>query len=378
MSKPSTIAVVASFAYSLVNFRLELLKAMVGAGHKVTAFAPEHDEEIVSKLNEIGVAFVQVPMERTGVNPVSDLQTLLSLHKELRRLKPDVVLSYTMKPVIYSGIAARLAGVPKQYALMTGLGYVFSDENYSLKKKLVRKLSVVLYRIGLAKTAKLFVYNTADKNDIVRYRMVTDTRRLIPIDGTGVDLTHYSASDPPTDPVTFLLIARLLREKGIYEFVEAAADIRSRHPQVRFQILGPTDPNPSGITPEEIDKWASDGVVEYLGETRDVRPYIAGCSVVVLPTYYREGIPRSILEALSSGRAIITTDMPGCNRTVDNGMNGHLVKPRDAAALANAMEQFVKNPNEVVEMGSESLKLAKRRFDVKKINKKLLDEMGLS
>jgi glycosyltransferase involved in cell wall biosynthesis len=274
-------------------------------------------------------------------------------------------------------MAARMSGVPQFYALMTGLGYVFSDDVVSWKRKLIRTLSVLLYRVGLAKAKKLFIYNPADEEDIVRYRMATKGQVLVPINGSGVDLTHFTTSPAPTDPVTFLFVSRLLREKGVREFVEAAADIRSRRHDVQFQILGPMDANPTSVSGDEIAKWERDGVVTYLGETRDVRPYLAACSVFVLPTYYREGIPRTILEALATGRAVITTNLPGCDKTVEDGVSGYLVEPRSVGALVNAMDKILAEPASVERMGKKSLALAQKRFDVHKINQKLLAEMGL-
>jgi len=235
----------------------------------------------------------------------------------------------------------------------------------------------LLYRIGLSRVEKLFVYNRADQNELLRSRMVTDERRIVPIDGSGVDLSHFTASPAPTNPIVFLFVARLLQDKGIREFVKAAKAIRSRWTDVEFHILGPLDANPASVGQQEIAEWESHNIVSYLGETRDVRPYLSACSVFVLPTYYREGIPRTILEALSTGRAVITTDMPGCDQTVNVGVNGYLVKPRSVDSLVKAMELILEDPKSVELMGRQSLALAKKRFDVRIINQKLLSEMGL-
>lgn len=372
------IALVASLSYSLVNFRLELMKAMVAAGHEVIAFAPEHDPEIIAKLEEIGVSFVTIPMSRTGMDPLADLRTLSALASQFRELKPDVVLPYTMKPVIYGGIAARLAGVPKTHALMTGLGFIFSDDNMSVRKALIRKISVILYRIALRNAEKLFIYNSADMHDIERHRMAGRGSELIPVDGSGVDLDLYPQSPVPDGPARFLLVSRLLGDKGIREFVEASRIVRAKYPDVIFEILGPFDSNPAGIRQEEIDAWAREGSVVYRGETRDVRPYLANCSAFVLPSYYREGIPRTLLEALATGRAVVTTDMPGCRETVVDGENGFLVKPRDAVSLANALEKLAANRELLKSMGQHSLALARNRFDVNLINRKLLAAMELA
>lgn len=376
--RPRKVAVVASLTYSLTNFRLELLKALVAAGHEVTAFAPEHDAEVVGTLDTIGVRFEQIPMARTALSPFTDLRTLFVLWRHFRRLKPDVVLPYTMKPIIYGCLAARLAGVPHRFALITGLGSVFADSGSGTRDTLVRSLSVLLYRVALVGTERVFVYNEADRRDAEKRRFIRDPSRIVPVPGSGVDLDHFQRSDPPTEPVTFLLTARLLREKGIVEYVEAARRVRQRFSKARFQLLGPFDSNPSSLSPAEIDAWAAEGAIEYLGETRDVRPYLARCSVFVLPSYYREGIPRTILEAMASGRAVLTADTPGCRDAVVNGENGLVVKPRSADALAEAMTKFIEDPELAKRMGSRSHELVRERFDVRAVNRLLLTEMSLA
>lgn len=372
------IAVVASLAYSLTNFRLQLLKAMVAAGHEVTAFAPEHDAEIVRTLEEIGVRFVQIPMARTALSPLTDLQTLFALWRCFRRLKPDVVLAYTMKPIIYGCLAARLAGVPHRFALITGLGSVFADSAGGARHALVRQLSVQLYRIALVGVERVFVYNEADRKDAEERRFIQDPSRIVLVPGSGVDLDHYRRSDPPTGAATFLMIARLLREKGVMEYVEAARRLRQRFSNARFQLLGPLDVNPTSVTRAEVDAWAAEGAIDYLGETRDVRPYLAECSVFVLPSYYREGIPRTILEAMATGRAVLTADTPGCRDAVTNGENGLVVAPRSADALAEAMARFIEAPGLAAQMGRRSYELVHERFDVHGVNRLLLSEMRLA
>lgn len=370
------IAVVAGYAPSLVNFRLELLKALVREGHTVEALAPEYDPAVVETLRSVGIRFVQIPMSRTGMNPLADIRTFLALLSYFAKSRCDVVLPYTMKPVIYAGLAARLAGVPNRFALMTGLGYIFSDENQSWRKSLVRQLSVLLYRLALSGTKRVFIYNEADAADVARYRMVRDQGLVLRVAGSGVDLDHFVASEPPGAPV-FLLVARLLREKGIVEFAKAARLLKQRHPDATFRLLGPFDDNPSGLSRNDVEEWAKDGSIEYLGETRDVRPHLKGCSVFVLPSFYREGIPRSILEAMATGRAIITTNLPGCRDTVVEGENGVLVPPRDWEALASAMETFITRSDLARTMGQRSRQLAAERFDVRNVNRFLLASMNL-
>lgn len=371
------IAIVAGYAPSLVNFRLELLKTLVGAGHTVEALAPEYDETVVRTLESLGITFRQIPMARTGMSPIEDIRTFLTLFKYFVTSRCDVVLPYTMKPVIYAGLAARLAGTTDRFALMTGLGYLFSDENPSWRKSMIRQLSVHLYRLALAGTKRVFVYNEADVADIKRHRMVKDEKLLTRVAGSGVDLDHFRQSDSPEAPV-FLLVARLLRDKGVIEFAKAARILKARYPQAKFRLLGPFDDNPSGLSRAEVDGWVREGAIEYLGETRDVRPHLDRCSVFVLPSYYREGVPRSILEAMATGRAIVTTNLAGCRDTVVEGVNGKVIPPRDANALADAMERFIVAPELMRSMGRMSRKLAEERFDVRAVNRLLLTSMNLA
>lgn len=368
------IIVVASLTKSLINFRRSLLEDLVSAGADVIACAPEDDPETSAKLEKMGVRFRRIPMARASTNPFSDLKTLFAMRSVFAQERPDLVLAYTQKPIIYGGLAARLSGVPRFYAMQSGLGFTFSDEN---KNDLLRRLVSLLYREGVRRANAVFVFNRDDENEMRRHGIITD-QRVIKVPGSGVDTEEYPPSPPPEGPPTFLIVARLMRDKGHYEFVEAARRVKARWPHTRFQILGPFDANPSSIDAGDLGRWRDEGVVEYLGETGDVRPFLAASSVFVLPSYHREGLPRSILEAMSTGRAVITTDMPGCRETVDEGVNGFLVPPRNAEALTAAMEKFLKEPALIAAMGAASRALALEQFDVRIVNAILLSSMGLN
>ena len=372
------IAVVCSYTVSLVRFRFQLLKAMVQNGHEVVAIGPENHAPTIDALAEIGVSFVRIPMARAGLNPLTDLRTLAALWAALRKFGPDVVLCYTMKPIIYGLLAARLAGVKQRHALITGLGYTFSDGVDGARHPLIRQIATWMYRIALRGGGRVFVYNDADAHDIRAGRMVSDVTRIVPVPGSGVDFDRFTFSDLPVGDPVFLMIARLLREKGVFEFIEAARSLRIRYPKARFRILGPIDPSPMGVSSNEVDRWVAEGVVEYLGETLDVRPYLAACTVFVLPSYYREGIPRSILEAMATGRAIVTADTPGCRDTVVEDENGFIVPPRDPARLAAAMKRFIDDPALAARMGRRSVEIAHHRFDARAVNRLLMREMVLT
>lgn len=369
------IVIVASLARSLIHFRRSLLEAIVASGeHNVLALAPERDEKIVKKLEEIGVHFRQIPMARTSLNPLADLRTLWSLVRIFRAERPDIVLAYTQKPIIYAGMAARLARRTRYFAMQSGLGFAFSEEN---RNEILRRLVAGLYRIGVARAEAIFVFNSDDKEEMQRYGIIGRKHRVVQVSGSGVDLTQFPLQCVPDGPPTFLLVARLMRDKGHYEFVEAARMLHAEFPSARFQILGPHDANPAGIPASDVEAWGREGVIEYLGETDDVRPYLARSSVFVLPSFHREGLPRSILEALATGRAIITTPTPGCRETVIEADNGFLVPARNPIALADAMKRFIVDPTLAPRMGAASRRLAETRFDVNLVNDQLLRTMNL-
>ncbi|QFT63700.1 glycosyltransferase family 4 protein [Roseivivax sp. THAF30] len=377
-SRAKSIALISSYAQSLVRFRLDLIRAMIAEGHSVTAFAPEDDDQVRRILAREGCAFEVVEMARTGTNPFADVSLLIRLFTKLRQLRPDVVISYTMKPVIYGGIAARLLRIPERYALMTGLGHVFADPEPRGKARILRGLSTWLYRRGLRGVNRVFVYNGADEAEIRQLRMIDRHTPLIRVAGTGVNLDRFAQSPLPEGAPRFLLIARLLAAKGVREYVEAARRLREDWPEARFRIVGPLDPNPDGIGPEEVATWRQSGAVEYCGETSDVRPFLDAASVFVLPSYYREGVPRSILEAMSKGRPVITTNLPGCGDTIEDGVSGYFVPPRDTDALTDRMRRFLDAPESVASMGRQARKRAEQAFDIHAVNAHLIAEMGLS
>lgn len=370
------IVVVASLAFSLVNFRGALLAAMVAAGHDVIACAPEDDADIRAALAKVGVRYHCIPMERASLDVRADLATLHALVRLLRAERPDVLLAYTQKPIVYGGLASRIVKGSRFYAMVSGLGYVFTESG-SMRRKLLRFLVSRLYGFAIARARAVFVFNGDDKAEMLRHHIVRRGQEVVQVPGSGVDLASYPCQPLPEGPPVFLLIARLLRDKGLAEYAEAARLVRARHPECRFQLLGPIDPNPSGISLRELNVWRDEGTIDYLGETRDVRPYLARSSVFVLPTWYREGLPRTILEAMATGRAIITTDAPGCRETVIVGENGFLVPVRDAEALAEAASRFAEDPSLADRMGRRSRELA-AHFSVERVNALLLATMGLA
>lgn len=371
------VVILASLSYSLINFRGALISAMVEEGHEVIAGAPDDDPETAAALSAIGVRYCQVPMDRTGVNPFRDLATVRRLVTLMRVEAPDVVLAYTQKPIIYGGLATRIAGGRARFhAMVSGLGHVYSDIP-GRRHALLRRIVSLLYRIGIARASSVILFNRDDEAEMRHHGILRAGHHVVQVAGSGVDVDRFKPGQPIGGPLVFLMVARLMRDKGLVEFVEAARLVRARFPEARFRILGPVDPNPTGITLAEIQAWAAAGDVDYLGETRDVAPHLADASVFVLPTYYREGLPRTILEAMACGNPVITTDTPGCRDAVTDRSDGFLVPPRDAPALAEAMVRFIEEPELVARMGANARETACRRFDVTKVNADLLHVMGL-
>jgi glycosyltransferase involved in cell wall biosynthesis len=355
-----------------------LLAAMVARGHAVTAMAPEGsgtDAEVRAQLARLGVGFAPVELERTGIDPVADARALVGLVRRLRALGPDLVLGYTIKPVIYGSLAARLAGVPNRAAMITGLGSVLASPR-TAKQRVVAAIARGLYRAALAQCQAVIFQNTDDRDALSRFGAVPRRARVAVVRGSGVDLAHYAPSPLPAGPPVFVFLGRLLRDKGIAEYLAAARSVRARHPEARFRIVGWFDPKPESLTRAELAAAASDGTVEYLGATDDVRPHLAAAHVLVLPSY-REGTPRSVLEAMSMNRAVITTDAPGCRDTVIDGDSGLIVPVRDASALADAMLRLIASPALVARIAAAGRARAVELYDAHAVAASVLAVLGL-
>lgn len=371
------ILVVASFPDSLLNFRGSLLSAMVSRGCDVHVAAPYLPEGCALRvqLEDRGLKAHDIPLSRTGTNPTGDLYTLWALRSLMQQTQPDVLLAYTIKPVIYGMLAAWLAGVPNRFALITGLGYAFSDQAKGLRG-FVKTLAQGLYRLALRHASKVIFQNPDDELLFRQLGLVASNTPSLVVNGSGIDLARFKVVPLPVGGPYFLLIARLLGDKGVREYAQAAQRIKFDHPQVRFYLAGWIDETPGAIPQTELDAWVRAGTLNFLGRLSDVRPAIAACSVYVLPSY-REGTPRTVLEAMSIGRAVITTDAPGCRETVVDGDNGFLVPVRSVDALSEAMDRFITDPTLAARMGQRSRMLAEDKYDVHKVNALMLKEMNL-
>lgn len=375
---PIRFALITSQAFSVGNFRGPLIRDLVHAGVEVYALAPDYDPAQRAVVRALGAVPVDFSLSRTGMNPLRDGLDTLRLAMTLRRLRVDVSFGYFIKPVIYGTLAAWLAGIPHRFALIAGLGFVFtpSGARLSRQRRLLRKGVEGLYRLALRRVERVIFQNDNDLAEFVEGGLVSRGQAVC-VRGTGVDLAEWPWVRPVVEPVTFLLAARLLREKGIVEYAAAARRVKAKYPTARFVLLGGLDPNPGGLSRAEVQAWVVEGLLEWPGHVQ-IKPWLAQTSVYVLPSYYREGVPRSTQEALAMGRPVITTDAPGCRDTVVDGENGYLVPVRDVDALAERMIRFIEQPGLIENMGRRSRQLAEERFDVRRINAQILEILGIA
>lgn len=374
-----TLAIVSNYAHSLVTFRTHLIKDLSEEECRVYALAPDYTEQYREKIKQVGGTPIDYYMDRTGKNPIKDLISLYSLFKAIRKLNPDITFSYGIKPVVYGLWVSRVLGVEHRYAMVAGLGTLYVEsKNESFKDSISRGLADFLYRFSLPLADKVFFQNPDDISLFEKKGFLKEGDPVL-VNGSGVDLDFYKSESISTKPITFTLVARLIKEKGIYEFVKSARILKNKFTSydIRFILIGDVDSNPSSVNRSEIETWVDEGIVKWPGFVENVEDWLEKTSVFVLPTYYREGTPRSILEAMSMSRPIITTDMPGSRETVVDGENGFLIEPKNVEALVGAMVEFINDPSLVKRFGVKSREKAESEYDVKDVNKAIINEMPI-
>ena len=346
------ILVLTNFIGGLHSFRKEVIKAIKDGGYEVYISVPDDGDDRVGYFEGIGCHIIKTQLNRRGMNPVADMRLMLAYRKMIKQLKPKAVLSYTIKPNVYGGMACRLTGTP-QIANVTGLGDAVENGGW------LQKLTVNLYKIGIGKARKVFFQNSSNRDLCIRLGIANESSVLLP--GSGVNLQHHSLQPYPKDEgrVRFLFIGRMLKDKGIEEYFEAAKRVKGKYSFAEFQILGRVE----GDYQKQLEALVKEDVVKHLGTTSDVRPYIGAVECTVMPSYH-EGMSNVNLESAANGRPVITTDVPGCRETVEDGKTGFLVEARNAGSLALAMEHFIQMPYEKkVEMGEAARKKVAREFD---------------
>lgn len=360
-----TILFLGADAAYLYAFRGALMRAFQSRGYRVVAVAAVIGDFEATVFGDMGVTFRSWPLKKAALDPVADIGPVVSLWTILRQERPDVLFAHTIKPVIYGLMLARLAGVPRRTAMIPGLGYAFT-EGGGWKRRIVRAVARIGYRFALS-AAHRVIFQNADDRDALRLQGALPPG--IPtglVNGSGVDMDRFVPAPWPDGPPTFLMVARLLRDKGVYEYVEAARIVRGAVPDARFVLVGAADSNPAAVGQDEVDGWVAEGLIEARGHVADPRAAYAACHVFVLPSY-REGTPRTNLEAMAMARAIITTDAPGCRETVIDGHSGRLVAVRDHQALAEAMTSLARDPDRARQMGQAGLAMCAERFDLHEV-----------
>lgn len=352
------------------RFRTELVRDVVAAGWRVTIAAGGEPAGDADGFRAMGVTCLALPSRRNRIDPLEDLAMVREVARQGNRLKPDAVLAFTVKPVTFGLIGAAIARVPVRAAMITGAGYALMDGT-EFKRRIVRLFVSLLYRASLGISHRVIFQNDDDLADFERLGLIGQNLSRTRINGSGVDLDRFALAPLPLGRMTFVMVARLLVEKGVREFVNAARQVRACNPETRFVLVGPMDTNPTAITELEVNEWVAEGVVEYCGAQADVRPFLRDAHVFVLPSY-REGTPRSALEALATGRPVLTVDVPGCREVVVDGVTGRMVKVRSADAVADAMAWFIANRSDLPEMSRRARADAEARFDVHAVNRTIM------
>ncbi|HBT63286.1 MAG TPA: glycosyltransferase family 1 protein, partial [Ruminococcaceae bacterium] len=357
---------------SLFWFRMDMMIDFIRSGYEVYALGNDNEDVWKQQFTKHNIIYKQIKFHRNGLNPISDFISTIHLISLIKDIKPDKIFIYQAKTIIYGSIAAKVAGVYDVYSLVAGLGSIFRGNGF--KNSVIRALLKVQYKIACCFNKAVFFQNDDDRREFVNNRIIAKNKTII-INGSGVNLEKFKPTALPDTPA-FLFIGRLIKDKGIIEYLEACKRIKEEYPQTRCLLVGPFDSNPTSLKPADLDQYIANHIVEYYGEQNDVRPFISQCSVFVLPSYY-EGTPKTVLESMAMARAIITTDAPGCRETVINGVNGFLVNIKNIEDLVDKMKFCIINRDITKKMGEESLRIAIEKYDVTKVNHQIQKTMNI-
>lgn len=367
------IAILSTSAKRMHIQREDLIKLIVSRGHELVFIGPSHETECLNNFASLGIKYIGVKLDRIGMNPFSEAKLVIELKKQFKRELPDLITSYGIKMALYGSISGVLAGVKKICPIINGRGAFFQMKG--VKASIVKTVIFPIMKIFFKKCKMVFFQNYDDFLFFSKLKLVSVNNCTV-VNGSGVNLTKFSEVEMPLKPV-FLLVSRLIWAKGIQEYIDAAIMVKRKFPEARFLLLGPFDDAISAIKETDLSEYIEQGIIEYKGTTSDVKHYYNMCTCYVLPSFYGEGVPRTILEAMATGRPIITTDTPGCKETVINHKNGFLISPKETAILAEKMCWMIENYEKAKTMGHESRKLCEMKFDVNVINKTMVDLMGI-
>lgn len=365
--------VITSSTSYFIKFRLDLVKEIINKGNEIVVISPDNDENnILKKLN---IKLITTNLNKTSLSFLNSFKYFLDLIKIIKKEKPDKVFAYTIKPVIFGSIASKISKVPENYSMITGLGYVYSNDTF--KFKLLQFIAGTGYKLAFTFSKKVIFQNQDDINEFVYQRKYLDINKCELVNGSGVNMKKYPKHDLPNN-ISFLMVSRILSFKGIEEYFKAAKIVKEKYPNIEFVYVGSSDNSPLSI--DIINKYSNyidSGIVNFYKNVPQVQEFLNNCTIFVLPSYYREGIPRALLEALSVGRPIITTNSIGCKEVINNNKNGFLVTPKDENDLANKMIYFIENQNLIPQMAEESYQYCQTKFDVNIINKQLLNILNI-
>lgn len=365
------ILLIASYSGSLIRFRGDFIKSLIKNNFHVYTAAPSYTEKYHQHINDLGATPIEFNLQRTGLNPLKDFKSILELKSIIKKHNIDLVFPYTVKPVIYGSIAANMTKTPV-ISLITGLGYAFTG--LTLKARTLQRFNEILYKLSIRKNKVIVFQNKDDYQLFLDRKVISKKQKVDFVSGSGINLNQFKFKEKNTsDKVSFLLIARLIKEKGIALFMEAAKILKEKYPNTEFHLIGSTETSPSAISEDELNDLHKKGIIVFHGKQYNIEEHLHKRDIFVLPSYYREGLPRTTLEACACGNPIITTDSVGCRESVKEGVNGFLIEVQNLDALIKAMEFFIANPEKIKEMGINSKKYAEERFDVNIINQDLIN-----
>lgn len=368
-----TILVLSSHTPSLFWFRMDMMHTFSAKGAKVVAVGPESEDIWSNKFSASGIEYRSIPVSRNGLNVLTDIITFKALKKLITDLQPQKIFTYQAKTIVYGALAAHSINPQIEvYPLVAGLGSIFRGKG--LKNIIIRTILSIQYRTAFKISKKIIFQNCDDMSELVHRNLLPSDKCRI-INGSGVNIHKFDETELPKEKA-ILFIGRLIGDKGVREYLELAKRLKEKYKEIRCMLVGPFDSNPSAISPQELQPYIDGKIIEYYGEQKDVRPYLSQCTVYILPSYH-EGTPKTVLEAMSMGRPIVTTDAPGCRETVSNGINGYLVPIKNVDALENAVIKILDNKALSAQFAKQSRHIAVQKYDVNKVNATILEIMGL-